>query len=101
MNANDIDDCIVENVESDLGMGHGAWDMVDPKQLIASVLAVCGADNAVQKLENAAIFIVRLARALPAEHLVRTAAIDWLCRNNLLPSVLRDIPPKIDVEEMK
>lgn len=36
-----ITDEIVEKVESSVGMGHGAWDMVDPREIInASVEAV-------------------------------------------------------------
>ncbi len=31
-----VTDTLVEAVEGAVGMGHGAWDMVDPKELIAA-----------------------------------------------------------------
>lgn len=36
--ADDIYDSFVEAVEDELSMGCGAWDMVDPKEIIAAVL---------------------------------------------------------------
>lgn len=35
-NKTPVDDKMVELVEDLVGMGHGAWDMVDPKELIAA-----------------------------------------------------------------
>lgn len=34
-----VDDAMVERVEQAVGMGHTAWDMVDPKELIRAALA--------------------------------------------------------------
>jgi len=35
-----LDDGFIEQVEASVGMGCGAWDMVDPKELCAAVLSV-------------------------------------------------------------
>jgi hypothetical protein len=31
---------MVEAVEREVGMGHGAWDCVDPREIIAAVLTI-------------------------------------------------------------
>lgn len=36
-----VSDKLVETVEDELSMGVGAWDMVDPKEIIRAVLKVC------------------------------------------------------------
>ncbi len=37
-----ISDEFVEKVEDLIGMSHGGWDMVDPKEIIEAVLEVAG-----------------------------------------------------------
>lgn len=36
----EIDDAFVDQVEDELGMGCGAWDMIDPKAIIAAAVNV-------------------------------------------------------------
>jgi hypothetical protein len=36
----EVDDEFVEQVEDELGMGHGAWDMIDPEEICRAVLKV-------------------------------------------------------------
>ena len=33
----------VEQVEASMGMGHGAWDMVDPNELIKAIVTLAAA----------------------------------------------------------
>lgn len=40
-----IDDDFVELVEDEVGMGHGAWDMEDPKEICAAVLKIARIRN--------------------------------------------------------
>jgi hypothetical protein len=35
-----VDDDVVQAVELEVGMGCGAWDMVDPKEIIRAVVKV-------------------------------------------------------------
>jgi hypothetical protein len=43
-----------------------------------------------RQVENLAMLVVRLARALPRDNDLRSRALDYLARNELTPSVLRE-----------
>ena len=89
MKKEDVADEIVDAVCEEVGMCNGAWDMVDPKEIIAAAHNATFASDAVKNLVDASLLIVRLARRLPADDPVRVAALDWLVRKRLMPSVLR------------
>ena len=38
MKASEVGDGFVARIEAEVGMGHTAWDMIDPKEIIAAVL---------------------------------------------------------------
>lgn len=38
----EVDDEFIDRVENRLGMGHGAWDDLDPKEIARAVLAEAG-----------------------------------------------------------
>jgi len=40
MKISEITDNFVDAVEEKVGMSYGAWDMVDPKEIIAAVLSI-------------------------------------------------------------
>jgi len=50
----DIPDSFVDAVEDQLSMGHAAWDMVDPREIIAAVLNCESGNYAAEKVTGAA-----------------------------------------------
>jgi hypothetical protein len=45
----EVNDEFVEAVESILGMGSVAWDMIDPKEIIAAVITIKEMQEIVEK----------------------------------------------------